>query len=658
MFAINTSRSNYITQQQQEKSNMFSSRQWKWFERPAAIFTLLLGLFSLLSTSAVLAQNGLPDLLFISSQDASTAPTIVLRAYGLDGSGNRINLAVEPFVVSHGGQIVSTAEIVGDYAAGTFTIFVLDIPPGVQSQQAAIQQAIEQFSSPPYMEERTDYVAIYQVDETQADQLLAPANFYNSIRNFFTSPPAVQTGPTALIDSVAILLNQAASLSPKDGMYTSLVVITDGTDVVSSQVDQAELAGIAVEAGIPVHTIWLENDNLQPFSHQAGQQYLAELSAGSRGVSALLNSTEQVSAIWQRITAFRNHNVVEYIIDNPTGGQAEVVLSLQSKPDVRAVTTVNIPASAPSVVINLPPESRQITLANLDQPVQLSFSTTTTWLDGQQRAITSAELIVNGVAIQGIDVNRLNRFTTAITNLTYGDNTIQVAIVDEQGQRATSPEIRLTVSEGETQLPEEVRPERSLGSTVLRYGLICLAGLVIVLLFVLLFIAFRRGRIPLLDRFRRPPPTTEIIPPAVDDDYGVPGDYGVADDYGSYQPVDPAYPQWGGAPAAGPYAAAPGGPYLEIVESVTRMPAVFELTGAEHRIGRSPSQADVVFQNDITVSRLHASLVLEGNDYRIYDENSTSGTWVNGQKVAEYGQQLIDGDEIRLGAVIMYYHAG
>jgi pSer/pThr/pTyr-binding forkhead associated (FHA) protein len=85
------------------------------------------------------------------------------------------------------------------------------------------------------------------------------------------------------------------------------------------------------------------------------------------------------------------------------------------------------------------------------------------------------------------------------------------------------------------------------------------------------------------------------------------------------------------------------------------MPPAVALTDVEHRIGRSPVQADIVFENDITVSRLHASIVLEGQDYRLYDEGSTSGTVVNDRRVPDYGHQLRDGDEIRLGAVRLRY---
>jgi pSer/pThr/pTyr-binding forkhead associated (FHA) protein len=73
------------------------------------------------------------------------------------------------------------------------------------------------------------------------------------------------------------------------------------------------------------------------------------------------------------------------------------------------------------------------------------------------------------------------------------------------------------------------------------------------------------------------------------------------------------------------------------------------------RIGRSPSMCDIAFRDDLTVSRQHAVLMLEGNHYRLFDENSTSGSWVNGRQVPEYGVELADGDEIHLGAVHMMY---
>ena len=65
--------------------------------------------------------------------------------------------------------------------------------------------------------------------------------------------------------------------------------------------------------------------------------------------------------------------------------------------------------------------------------------------------------------------------------------------------------------------------------------------------------------------------------------------------------------------------------------------------------GRSPETA--IFLDDITVSRYHAVLRLEGNRYRIYDAGSTSGTYVNYEPVPIAGQYLQDGDQIHIGPV-------
>jgi pSer/pThr/pTyr-binding forkhead associated (FHA) protein len=95
--------------------------------------------------------------------------------------------------------------------------------------------------------------------------------------------------------------------------------------------------------------------------------------------------------------------------------------------------------------------------------------------------------------------------------------------------------------------------------------------------------------------------------------------------------------------------------HIEVLDAVTDTQPVFELSRAVEKIGRSPGQSHIAFENDITVSRQHASLHLEGSHYRIFDEQSTSGTWVNDQQVPEYGIQLMDGDEIHLGAVHLRY---
>ncbi len=567
--------------------------------------------------------------LVISSSDASGAPTIVLRAYGIDGKGNPIELSSGTVSLTHDGLEVTDATIVGEYKAGTLTIFLVDAPPGVEAQMTSLQQAIEHFASPPEMEESVDYVSIYQVGATEANQLLAPTNFYNSIRNFFATPLEVQSGPTALADSLGGLLDEIETLQPKDDLFVSIVVITDGTDVVSTNYQPDQIGEKAAALGIPIHTIWLENEELQTFSHQVGQEYLAQLAADSRGLASQLDQTEQLQAIWDRIGDFRNQQVIQYQPDLLSGGTFDVVLSLLNDPEVRASTSVVISTAAPSIKLDLPPESRQLTLENLEEPVSLTFAPTVSWLDGVERELASATLFVNGVPVEEIDVNDINRFTAEIGNFNYGPNSIQVTITDNQGLEATSPELIMTVLEGETQVPEEIEAEGFFGSQFINVVLGCLLVLVLLAVLVLLIVAIRRRRNP---RLREPDNRQPVTASPVQE--------------ASRLPLEPK-----GVTET-------DRSYLEIIHSVTRMPSPIPLNAVEHRIGRNPNQADIAFENDITVSRLHASIILEGNDYRIYDEGSTSGTWINGQNIPQYGSQLIDGDEIQLGDVLVIYRRG
>ncbi|MBK8985495.1 MAG: FHA domain-containing protein [Chloroflexi bacterium] len=598
-------------------------------KRPFLLLLLILLLAGLSgATARAQGTTPAPPRLRITASDTTSPPSIELQAYGINSDGTAVPLSASNVLISHDGQAM-TPEVAGTRSVGTLTIFLVDIPTGVADQIPAIQDAILQFASAPTMQEGTDYLAVYKVGETEPSQLLAPTNFHNSVRNLFATPLAADTGATALIDSAMSLLNETESLKPDPAMVASLVIVSDGTDAVSKQYADVDVAPHAASLGIPVHTIWLTNTDLPPVGQDIGQNYLSSVSAGSRGMAARLENAGELPPLWQRIASFRDQTRLRYVVANP-GGAAQVILSLADNPEARAETTVEISSSVPSIVINLPPESRVLTLPSLDDPVTLRFTTAVSWLDGVSRSVQAAQLIVNSAVVQDIPVANLSSFEAEINNLVYGDNTVQVAILDEQGIPVTSPPIVLTVQQGSRSIPDELAAGSSLGS-VLRTLVILI--LVVALVGGLIFLARRQGWLNRLarpsraagPRDRRERPATAAYDQPLSD---------------SAEPV---------VTSTEPIA------YLEILGSVTRMPDYLSLNTNVIKLGRSPAQSDVAFENDITVSRLHATLHLEGAHFRIFDERSTSGTWVNEQQVPEYGIQLMDGDEIHLGAVHLRY---
>jgi hypothetical protein len=573
-----------------------------------------------------------PPRLQITDSDAASPPTIKLQAVGVDGQGNAIDFSGEGILLKENNVPVDY-QVTGLTPVGTLTVFLLDVPGGVADQIPAIQEAILQYASAGNMQEGTDYVAIYKIGEAGPVQLLAPTNFYNEVINTFAAPLTPETGATALVDSTMSMLDQVEGLKPNPIMQSALVVMSDGTDVVSSQFTTTDVAPHAANLGIPIHTIWLDNVELGGLS--IGRDYLAQVAADSRGTAVQLNNPDQLPQIWNRITSLRDHALLSYLMDNPAGGELEISLSLVDNPEATATTSVQVSNSVPSVSIELPIESRMLSLPDLDNPVKLRFATTISWLDGVERQLEAAQLMVNGSVVADIPVQDINDFEAEIDNLMFGDNTIQVAVLDEQGIPVTSPPVNLTVQEGSREVPEELDAGGS--------------GFPTWIIWLVLLVALGFGALYLLRRYDL---LSGLSMPA----FGKSGRDGGQTAVATYEdPIPPSITSTSPPDGTPTFTSAEPLAYLEVLESVTRMPDHLPISSSPVSLGRSPAQSDIPFENDITVSRIHASLHLEGSHFRIFDERSTSGTWVNEQQVPEYGIQLMDGDEIHLGAVHLRY---
>lgn len=70
------------------------------------------------------------------------------------------------------------------------------------------------------------------------------------------------------------------------------------------------------------------------------------------------------------------------------------------------------------------------------------------------------------------------------------------------------------------------------------------------------------------------------------------------------------------------------------------------LTGLIKEIGRT-SECDICLPDDSKVSRRHARLEWNGQAWVVLDEDSTNGTFVNGERVTE--RELRAGDVLEIG---------
>jgi serine phosphatase RsbU (regulator of sigma subunit) len=83
----------------------------------------------------------------------------------------------------------------------------------------------------------------------------------------------------------------------------------------------------------------------------------------------------------------------------------------------------------------------------------------------------------------------------------------------------------------------------------------------------------------------------------------------------------------------------------------------YTLDKAEVTIGRRDNHAPApdIEINDHAVSRKHARLVREGEDYWLEDCRSRNGTWVNKERITR--ARLGDSDEVRIGAAVLIYRS-
>ena len=114
-------------------------------------------------------------------------------------------------------------------------------------------------------------------------------------------------------------------------------------------------------------------------------------------------------------------------------------------------------------------------------------------------------------------------------------------------------------------------------------------------------------------------------------------------------------------PVTPPTPAAAASPRL-IIQSDN---AVVDLRGkSEALVGREDPVSNVYPDVDMTphngeeggVSRIHAKILINGNQYMLEDQNSTNSTFVNRQKLAPKTPTPIkDGDELRFGRVVTIF---
>ena len=82
--------------------------------------------------------------------------------------------------------------------------------------------------------------------------------------------------------------------------------------------------------------------------------------------------------------------------------------------------------------------------------------------------------------------------------------------------------------------------------------------------------------------------------------------------------------------------------------------ARFLINGNSTSIGRDPQSE--IFLDDVTVSRKHAEVLRDGDNYVIVDLGSLNGTYLNSQPSNR--ERLVVSDEVQIGKYLLTYFSG
>ena len=266
------------------------------------------------------------------------------------------------------------------------------------------------------------------------------------------------------------------------------------------------------------------------------------------------------------------------------------------------------------------------------QPAEQSIQVVFDFPDGRKRPILSSSLWVNGVVVAENSQPPLDIFTWDMREITAaGTYSLQVQVIDSFGITGKSVEIPVFVGiEQKDQDPWRVIRENT--STLISLAVIVSGA---ILLLVLILGGQLRPRAIRVSQLRRKKSDPVTQPVSMDDDLAkrnIPGWVNRLQ-WTQHQEPNKAF--------AYLY------PLAENAQVVELSP--YTISSNEVLIGSDPNQVNLLLQ-DGSIEKLHARIVrkVEGS-FRIMDEGSIAGTWINYTPVSRNGADLEHGDMIHIG---------
>lgn len=505
---------------------------------------------------------------------------------------------------------------------GNDTILQVDDNDGVTRRDkvaAGVEQFARQFMNPTGL----DRVTILAPDETGGwltlgEDLTRPSDVAQAVADY---QPAAPPRLTPLNDMLTAALDHLA-MRRDDGRFQAVVLYTDGGRL-EQQLAFQDLALAAQTGGVPFF-----GAILGATADENEVAALERLAGPTRGAVVHMPDPTATDDIYRLIQSQGQQTEARYRSLVRRGGEVEVSAALGN---VRAESSFTLELAEPELSLALPDDTITRTGQAIDTPLPLlqpavyPLTATITWPDGIQRDLTEFAFLVNGrrqplPATTAPDGDGTIALTWDISNTDAGAYELQVQARDVLGYEMSSPPQTVTIAVDRPQPPTPtpqptVVPVPSLtlpGDIDPENPLLWLVPVVPALLVAAVWLAFRRRRRhrDTADDPAPPPPAPE--PPPHDDRHV---------------------------------------PTLERLAADGSAVAAIPLSDRDTLIGRDAEHATLVI-DDPTVARLHARLRQTGPaEFWLYDEGSTSGTFLNHTRLGLAPRPVRHGDHVQFGRV-------
>jgi hypothetical protein len=592
-------------------------------------------LLTLVNVVGAGAQSGATY--FVSDVDASAFPSVQFRLRGVDLENKVVGGLDAPNVLSvyENGQQAGDVQVTPNTDGPINYIFVVDqgrVSNYSQFQLGNVRQVFSTLISGGYFVDGRDTVSVLGRQNITSDQTVTLLPATQSGSNLTTWAANFNfdrsTGNTKGLLGVEEGVEEMRSLSPIPGSETDVIIfITRYIEDPSASVAPTSAQNTADQASEENISVYV----LQTDFNQYRKDALQVLADGTGGQYAGLNRSNflgQITSIYQLIDSQRSYYTVSYRSPIAESEHREITINSPVRPDAGVYGSYEIALEAPSVNITQPvanstirreaPQETEETQPLLDS-TRIPVIAALEWVDGYPRQVVTAELFVNGSLEDSIEPSSTEpniEFQWDLSDLTtagLNSVTLEIRIEDELGMKANG---QSTVN------VDVVPPDEGSGFAFtplvasLSVASLCIGGVVLAALVAGAYLLIPR----LSSSHKRDgEEVVESLATIVGDEVE-------------------------GLSLA----------TLTLLEGPSGLKdEIFKITRLSTRIGRETSRTDITFYPDdaSSLSRLHCIILLDDdNVFKLVDQNSSAGTYLNGRKIKpEVAVDLDDGDEIVLG---------